>query len=327
MALMNLSRAANHPIPVVAAATLASRLAGLFALDERTLSHSALHLFPCSSIHTYALSFPIDVLFLAQDGTILSIHAAVEANRLLAPPKQQARSVVEAKTGVLPLAHLSVGDRLSIVAESVSRPAMADFRQLVQLPINIFLALFWLRFVVLSLSAFLQSRSPLGLGLILFNSLLFFFFITRRQSAPVDRSIWDWLIPVGTVFLSMTLQPQATGETARMGWSYTLQALGLAAMLYSLLSLGKSFGIVPANRTVVVHGAYSVVRHPLYASESLFYFGFLLGNFNWFNLLKIFLIFLGQLWRIRSEERVLNSDQRYREYCSRVQHRLLPGLF
>ncbi|NLP10484.1 hypothetical protein GX408_08835 [bacterium] len=326
MALRNLSRAVDHPVPVVAAATLASRLAGLFALDEQTLSHSALHLLPCSSIHTYALPFPIDVVFLAQDGTILSRYTAVKANRLLAPV-QEAHSVIEAKTGVLPLAQLSVGDRLTIVAETVSRPALASFRQLLQLPINIFLALFWLRFVAISFLAFMQTRSHFSLGLILFNSLLFFFFLTRRQSVPVDRSLWDWLIPVGTVLLSMTLQPEPAGHTPWMGWSSSLQVLGLAAMLYSLLSLGKSFGIVPANRTVVVRGAYTVVRHPLYASELVFYFGFLLGNFNWFNLLKIFLIFLGQLWRIRSEERVLISDHRYRDYCLRVQHRLLPGLF
>mgnify|MGYP000969617745 FL=1 len=326
MALINLSRATDHPIPVVAAVTLTSRLAGLFALDEQALSRSALHLSPCSSIHTYALPFPIDVIFLAKDGTILSRHAAVKANRLLAPA-QEARSVIEAKAGVLPLAQLCVGDRLSIVAATVSQPALADFRQLVQLPINIFLALFWLRFVAISLLAFLQSRSHLGLGLMLFNSLLFFFFLTRRQSAQVDRSFRDWLIPVGTVVLSMTLQPESTSDTGWLGWSSSLQALGLAAMVYSLLSLGKSFGIMPANRTVVVHGAYAVVRHPLYASELFFYFGFLAGNFNWFNLLKIFLIFLGQLWRIRQEERVLNSDHRYRDYCHRVQHRLLPGLF
>jgi protein-S-isoprenylcysteine O-methyltransferase Ste14 len=127
--------------------------------------------------------------------------------------------------------------------------------------------------------------------------------------------------------LSMTLRTNPTNRLFLQTLSLFGQGLGLVAMLFSLLCLGKSFGIVPANRAVKIRGAYAFIRHPLYASEAIFYLGFLVGHFDWLNLLKIFLVFLGQLWRIRSEECVLNRDPCYREYCRRVPHRLLPGIF
>ena len=55
-------------------------------------------------------------------------------------------------------------------------------------------------------------------------------------------------------------------------------ALGLALVIVGKMTLGRSFGVVPANRGVVVRGPYGVVRHPIYAGYLLTHIGFLAAN-------------------------------------------------
>ena len=47
-------------------------------------------------------------------------------------------------------------------------------------------------------------------------------------------------------------------------------------MIAALLSLQRSFGIVPANRGIREGGLYRIVRHPLYAAELLVFLGVVL---------------------------------------------------
>ena len=43
-----------------------------------------------------------------------------------------------------------------------------------------------------------------------------------------------------------------------------VSAIGLAVVIVGKMTLGRSFGVVPANRGVVVGGPYRLVRHPIY---------------------------------------------------------------
>jgi len=43
-----------------------------------------------------------------------------------------------------------------------------------------------------------------------------------------------------------------------------LSAIGLVLVVLGKMTLGRSFGVVPANRGVVVRGPYALVRHPIY---------------------------------------------------------------
>lgn len=326
MPLYNHSRGRKVTIPVVGAYSYLGRLAGLFALSDKARTASVLHLRPCSSIHTFYLEHPIDVLFLDRKGVLLKAQSAVQPNRV-ATCAGRPHSVLEAKPGLLELERFTVGDHVVVEPDNLSRPSFASFRTLLHLPVNMFLAIFWLRFVLISFFTFVRNGSWFGLGLMVFNSLLVFFFLTRRQSKNTTSRWYDWIAAIATVLLSMSLKPDPSTDPLREVASVVLQASGLSIMLYSLLCLGKSFGIVPANRSVKSHGAYAVVRHPLYSGELIFYFGFLFGHFNWFNMIKILLIFLGQLWRVQAEESVLRTDKQYRDYCLRVPYRFLPKLF
>ena len=93
------------------------------------------------------------------------------------------------------------------------------------------------------------------------------------------------------------------------------------------LSLGRSFGLMPANRGIVSTGLYRLVRHPIYLGYLITHVGFLLANATLWNVL----IFVGAdvalMIRAVYEERVLARDASYRDYQHRCSGESLPGLF
>lgn len=108
--------------------------------------------------------------------------------------------------------------------------------------------------------------------------------------------------------------------------SLALILAGSAIALAAKLFLGRSFGVVPANRGVKAAGVYRFVRHPMYAGYMINQLGFLLVFFSLHNVL-IYAIAWTTLWlRTVEEEKFLLRDPAYRHYATQVRFRLIPGL-
>lgn len=85
---------------------------------------------------------------------------------------------------------------------------------------------------------------------------------------------------------------------------------------------------VVENQKVISTGPYALVRHPMYASASLYLIGtpLALGSYWGFLVLVGMMAFL--IWRLFEEERFLaNHLPGYREYQKKVQHRLVPYIW
>jgi protein-S-isoprenylcysteine O-methyltransferase Ste14 len=107
----------------------------------------------------------------------------------------------------------------------------------------------------------------------------------------------------------------------------TLQAGGTAWTIIAKLSLGRSFGLLPADRGIVTRGAYRCMRHPVYFGYFINGLGFLLPSFGWRNGLVYGFFLTLQLMRILREERLLRTNPEYQAYCQKVRWRFVPGVF
>src|SRR5207244_7233877 len=97
-----------------------------------------------------------------------------------------------------------------------------------------------------------------------------------------------------------------------------LSAIGLAIVVIGKASLGRSFGLVPANRGVVGRGMYGLVRHPIYAGYLLTHLAFAIAMPQPWNLAVFLLADSALIARALREERLLGADDEYRSYCQRV---------
>jgi protein-S-isoprenylcysteine O-methyltransferase Ste14 len=169
---------------------------------------------------------------------------------------------------------------------------------------------------------FTDSGSINMLGLCAVNTVFVALFILRRDATSISTSPSLWLIAFGGTFLPLLMRPNAAGPFMTAG--NAIQLVGMLGVIVALLSLRRSFGIVPANRGIRTQGLYNVVRHPLYASELLTLGGFAIVSPSLWNVSLWLCDFALQLARAYAEERLLSNDPRYLQYRSRVKYRLIP---
>lgn len=101
---------------------------------------------------------------------------------------------------------------------------------------------------------------------------------------------------------------------------------GAMVSLSAKVFLGRSFGMVAANRGVKDTGIYRLMRHPMYAGYVMSHCGFLLAYFSLGNVLVYAVVWTALGLRIREEEKFLNRDPAYRDYAAKVRYRLFPGI-
>lgn len=166
-----------------------------------------------------------------------------------------------------------------------------------------------------------------GLLLLASELLVVVLTIIRRPASEVDRT-WQARAIAGLSILGPPLvRPIANAQLVPDIYTAALSMCGLAFLIGGKLSLGRSFGLMPANRGIVCSGVYRVVRHPIYAGYLITHLGFLAAHPSARNIVLLVLADAALMVRAMYEERTLVHDASYSEYCSRVRWRVLPGLF
>jgi protein-S-isoprenylcysteine O-methyltransferase Ste14 len=170
-----------------------------------------------------------------------------------------------------------------------------------------------------------STGEPSGLGITLLEGWIALMFLIRRPADAVSRNRLAWIAaPIGT-FAMLLARPEAGGLPQL--FCEAVQLVGVAFALVSLTTLGRSFGLVAANRGVKTGGLYRLVRHPAYTGYLITYLGYVAENPS---LRNIGLLCLGtafQLVRIREEEQLLSRDSTYQRYRRRVRYRLIPLVY
>ena len=85
---------------------------------------------------------------------------------------------------------------------------------------------------------------------------------------------------------------------------------GFAGRIISLKVLGKNYSKniqCPVDSFLVKTGPYSVIRHPMYLFYIIEMTGFLIIRFNAISLASLILVVLAVIYRIESEEKILQA--------------------
>ncbi len=207
---------------------------------------------------------------------------------------------------------------------SASSSSISTVTRLCQAGLNILVVLLLLLLAVSSYRRFISSHSLSSFGILTVNTLFLCLFVTRRTPKSETASLPLWLLATAGVALPLLLRPSAAAGSSSIG--YGMQLAGLVMLAGSLLSLRRSFALVPGNRGVRDGGLYRIVRHPMYLSELTILLGVVVANPTTANMIVWVCEFGLQFARARAEEDFLGADPIYRAYRERVPYRLLPGL-
>jgi protein-S-isoprenylcysteine O-methyltransferase Ste14 len=191
---------------------------------------------------------------------------------------------------------------------------------------TIVIALFTVMAVRLGLD-FMETGRLTGLLLLASEALVVLLTLFRRAPAIVDRSTRARLLTALSMVGPPLVRPTAFGGVAPEVATVLISAFGLLVVIGGKLSLGRSFGLIPANRGIVCSGLYRAVRHPIYLGYVLTHVAFVAANPTLWNLILLTASDIALMARAVCEERTLARDLEYRQYQQVVRWRVLPGVF
>lgn len=189
---------------------------------------------------------------------------------------------------------------------------------------GVFLGVIWAIFAYTHMEGFLKTHQWPLLLFCFSETLVVIFYIFRNKPKTISVEPIDWVVAIGGTFSPLFFRPALEEAFPLANIAIIVGAL---FQILSVISLNRSFALVAAKREIKTTWMYRIVRHPLYASYSLVFIGYVLTNATLSNFL-VYLIAMGFLCvRIFREEKHIALDPLYREYMHKVQYRLIPYVF
>jgi len=122
---LNRTRNAYLATHVRLAGTHWSRFRGLMGTEAASFpAGQGLWIVPCHGVHTFAMRFPIDVIYLDGDKVVVHIEENLKPWRV-APVRLRAASVLELPDRTLSATQTAIGDEIEITLEPAAEAAQA----------------------------------------------------------------------------------------------------------------------------------------------------------------------------------------------------------
>lgn len=174
---------------------------------------------------------------------------------------------------------------------------------------------------------FLETGRLTGLLLVASEALVVVLTVFRRDALIVDRSLRARVLTAIAILGPPLVRPAHVTPLASEAFTVGVSAIGLLVVIAGKMSLGRSFGLMPANRGIVSTGLYQLVRHPIYLGYLITHVAYIAANPTIWNVVVLVTADIGLMARAVCEETTLARDPEYVVYQRRVRWRVVPGLF
>lgn len=148
----------------------------------------------------------------------------------------------------------------------------------------------------------------------------------RRTATAVDRRAVVRLVTAASMLSPLLVRQGPVGSLAVETAAAAVIGVGLLVVIGGKLSLGYSFGLLPANRGVMERGLYRIIRHPIYLGYLITHIPFLAAHPTAWNAVVLVAGDASLVARAFYEEQMLSQDAQYVRYCRSVKWRLVPGV-
>ncbi|WP_054310689.1 isoprenylcysteine carboxylmethyltransferase family protein [Mesorhizobium sp. 1M-11] len=166
--------------------------------------------------------------------------------------------------------------------------------------------------------------------------------LRERMSSPIQKGQegWDkvWLSLFVLAFcLWFAFMPWDAARSNFTAVPLWLQVVGALLILANFVGCFWTFNVnsfaapvvkIQEGQTVIDTGPYALVRHPMYSSALLLFFGMPLLLGSWAGLWGSLALSLALAWRSVNEEKALRRQfVDYDDYSRRVRYRLVPHVW
>lgn len=150
--------------------------------------------------------------------------------------------------------------------------------------------------------------------------------LSRRAAIRVTKDARLWVLAGVSVYWPLIfahVYEPGSAVVPRAG-TLTVSVVAFVISVWARIALGRSIGLVPAEREICVSGPYAHIRHPIYSALIL---GILAANLQGFSLLNAC---LDLAWcallvaKATAEERFLALSPTYVAYARKVPNRWIP---
>lgn len=244
-----------------------------------------------------------------------------------APGGSLASSPALRASGASLTANRPLGGPLVVVPSGAAPAAPIDWSLLSELGARAVIVVLFSLMTISFTRDFVATGRITGLMLVVSELLVVIMTLFRRHAADVDRGVRARVLTAVSLLGPPLTRPAAVAALAPQLLTATVSLAGLLVVIGGKVSLGRSFGLIPANRGVVSTGLYRLVRHPIYMGYLVTHLAFVAANPSLLNIILLVAADTALLARAVCEEDTLAKDPAYREYQAKVHWRVCPGLF
>lgn len=162
---------------------------------------------------------------------------------------------------------------------------------------------------------------------VLHVAIIAFVCMFRLPCVRYSKKPADWVVSILATWAPLALFSIGIPPENEIAVLFIFNLIGIIMATAVIISMNKSFGVVPAQRQIKTGGLFRLVRHPLYMSYSLCITCIAIQSMNPYNIMVTACVLVAIVFAIKEEETFLSENPNYVLYQAQVRKKLIPFIW